>query len=179
MGSRRGRWVIGSTVALAAACVGPPALFCGPPWLVHDVDAAWLRRRVADADGAFDGQTTATRSAFGLLWGNSNHCDWEAWARIESDTAWQGARAGFEHDAAFVWDVTDPERPVYVALDGRRVPYGDRCAECFEAGLEAPAEATLFELARLPRRGSGRYTYVVWAVGQSYEPWDLRDPRCH
>lgn len=167
---RRWGWFLAGVLAALV-------LACGAPRWVHDAQTAYLRWD-AERIPLVEGRVVASSAQFGLLWGNSNHCDTQVWVAVDSGSSpvdFVGALPDRE-----LWDATDPARPAYVMGDGSLAGLdADRIVPGTDLALEAVDLEALATLARANPVAPGRRLYVLRTVRQSYDDADLLDVRCH
>jgi hypothetical protein len=166
-------WAAGVALLLAI-------LSCTGPWWIHNLQMArfrWTARSILLTEG----QVVGSSWDFGLLWGSSNHCDAQVWVAIESARPPEGFAtdlplidtivAPFGGPWLQLWDATDSEHLALIE-DGQSFPLP-------ATGVERIELDALFSLARKHPPAPGRHLYVLEAASQSYDPFDLLDPRCH
>jgi hypothetical protein len=136
-----------------------------------------------------DSQVIESTSRFGLLWGNSNHCDVEVIAMVESDLSFEEFEDGFDSQQSQL-SVPYPnaikETPTHISLyayaDGQATyrNFEENIVEVndTEYGLGSRANRFLLDFAKSVETDSSNNYYLIKATDQTFDGFPMYDFRC-
>ena len=134
-----------------------------------------------------------TEKAFGLLWGNSNHCDAEVIAVLETSATAQSIADFFSRPISLDFPFQEgpgtlavvqfDEERLSESIDGTFHRIDQESGGVYDSpGLRYYERWELRRIdelkSTLPHHSENRYLLLI-ATDQSFDDWDLSDFRCH
>jgi len=194
---RSGRRVLYGVIANVGLVTALSTLLTGWPLVCwyHDFEMLIYSHSLQSAPLPEGSQVIATERRFGLLWGNSNHCDAQVMALLE--TTLDDARlSGYFEEPVSLWQPfsDDPEYLDVIKVTGYQLYHlfnGKAYTFQQEMSLFVHSEAPMdnlwevrdFEaiqqLADDHTLSPDRNYYILIATDQTFRGYDMLDIRCH